>query len=145
METGATTSKQEICGSAMSAATGPSSTSSLVGEPKYLSFCPLTAQALNVTILFDWIATPKVFNSWDLIFYDVDAYFITANVSFIFSLLTKMYIQLPIIHLPTRSSRFLTPLQKIFQILHCQSWVTKITPWLGTLFLWVRFSFLLDK
>ena len=59
METGATTSKQEICGSAMSAATGPSSTSSLTGEPKYLSFCPLTAQALNVTILFDWIATPN--------------------------------------------------------------------------------------
>ena len=53
METGATTSKQEICGSATSAATGPSSTSSLAGEPKYLSFCPLTAQALNVTILFD--------------------------------------------------------------------------------------------
>ena len=47
------TSKQEMCGSATSAATGPSSTSSLASEPKYLLFCPLTAQALNVTILFD--------------------------------------------------------------------------------------------
>ena len=86
------------------------------------------------------LASLHYFNSWDLIFNNVDTYFITANVSSIFSLLTKMYI-----HLPTRSSRFLTPLPKIFQILHHQSWVKKITPWLGTLFLWVRFSFLSDK
>ena len=59
------------------------------------------------------LALLHYFNSRDLIFDDVDAYFITANVSFIFSLLTKMYI-----HLPTRSSRFLTPLPKTFQILH---------------------------
>ena len=82
------------------------------------------------------LASLRYFNSRDLIFNDVDAYLITANMSFIFSLLNKMYI-----HLPTRSSRFLTPLPKIFQILHRRSWVTKITPWLGTLFLWVRFLF----
>lgn len=60
METNATASKQEIFGSATSAPTGPSSTwSSLTGEPKYLSTHPLTAQAINLTILFVWIATPN--------------------------------------------------------------------------------------
>lgn len=62
------------------------------------------------------LASLRYFNSQDLIFDDVDAYFITANASFIFSLLTKIYI-----HLPTRSSRFLTPLPKTFQILHHRS------------------------
>jgi hypothetical protein len=62
------------------------------------------------------LASLRYFNSQDLIFDDVDAYFITANVSFTFSLFPKMYI-----YLHNRSSRFLTLLRKISQILHRRS------------------------
>jgi hypothetical protein len=65
------------------------------------------------------LASLRYFNSQDLIFDDVDAYFITANVSFTsgFSLFPKMYIHLH----NTRLSRFLTLLPKISQILHRRS------------------------
>jgi hypothetical protein len=62
------------------------------------------------------LASLRYFNSQDLIFNDVDAYFITANVSFTFSLFPKMYI-----YLRNRLSRFLILLRKISQILHHRS------------------------
>ena len=89
-------------------------------------FCPVDGLENNLDIenegdqdkktMKGILASLRYFNSRDIIFNDVDAYFITANMSFIFSLLNKMYI-----HLPTRLSRFLTLLPKIFQILHRRS------------------------